>query len=50
MAASGVLLRTPPCDVLQGYASVDVLRLALLDSLFEHSVHTVILQESLWLN
>ena len=34
-AASGVLGRTPPCDVPRGYASVVMLPAALLDDLFD---------------
>jgi hypothetical protein len=34
-AASGVLSRTSPCDVPQGYVSVAALPAALLDGLFE---------------
>ncbi len=49
-SAGFVLGRTPLCNVPRGYTSVGVRPAALLDSLFEHSVNTAILQESLWLN
>ena len=41
-AGGGVLGRTSPCDVPQGYDSVAVLPAALPNGLFEHAVGTAL--------